>query len=168
MTRINVGCGEFPAPGWLNLDAWHDAADLRWNAVDGLPELERVDRIYAGHVLEHLPRGEVSAVLVRWREHPGVHAGTVLAVVGPDCDRAEAMHAAGELSAEELRGAVEGACRWPGDAHLWRSTGPATAELLAGAGWVARRATLERIAADGWPVTSLARWQLGYLARPAR
>jgi hypothetical protein len=56
-TRINFGCGQFPTPGWINVD--NDArarADVRHD-LDVVPypfESGSADEIVASHVLEHL------------------------------------------------------------------------------------------------------------------
>lgn len=164
--KINVGCGEFPAPGWLNLDIRHPAADLHWDATTGLPPTdEPIERIYAGHVLEHLERDEVTATVAKWREHPQVGPQTRLAVVGPDCDVAAKWVLAGRLSEEDYADMESGANRWTGDAHRWRCTGPQTVALVAEGGWtVSYPQELDWLRSRGWPLTSLIGWQFGALA----
>lgn len=57
-TKINLGCGEFPKPGFVNVDRFagpgidvvHDLSQLPWPFAAGSAE-----RIEADHVLEHLP-----------------------------------------------------------------------------------------------------------------
>jgi predicted SAM-dependent methyltransferase len=53
--RVNVGAGDYPLSGWLNIDnARESAADMRMT-VPPLPFCDaEVDEIYAGHFLEHL------------------------------------------------------------------------------------------------------------------
>ncbi len=55
---LNLGCGRFPKPGYVNVD-WadnpgvdvvHDLAERPWPFAD-----ERFERVEADHVLEHLP-----------------------------------------------------------------------------------------------------------------
>lgn len=167
--KINVGCGEFPAKGWVNLDVTHESADLRWDAVNGLPpEIdEPIERIYAGHVLEHLEKDLVVPMLVSWLEHPQVSTKTLMAVVGPDCDIALEWLKDGRLTQEEYDVMESGgARRWPGDSHLWRSTGAETYHLVRAAGWgIAHPYSLGLLSLDGWPVTSLIGWQFGALCR---
>ncbi len=56
-TRINFGCGQFPRPGWINVD--NDARanpDVRLD-LDVFPypfDSGTADEIFASHVLEHL------------------------------------------------------------------------------------------------------------------
>lgn len=167
--RINVGCGAYPAPGWLNIDGHHPSADLAWDAAAGLPPTdEPIERIYAGHVLEHMPYDALPGVLARWRQHPQVTAATRLAVVGPDIDLGRAMHAAGAISDDTLADiGVGGQHRWPGDDHLWESTAERTVAALTDGGWTPHAVTLRQLAADGWPLTSLIGWQFALLAAPA-
>jgi len=57
MLKINFGCGQFPMPGWINVD--NDdrvVADVRHD-LDVKPypfESASADEIFASHVLEHL------------------------------------------------------------------------------------------------------------------
>lgn len=166
--RINVGCGEFPTPGWLNLDLTHHAADRTWDVTDGLPpEIdEPIDRIYAGHVFEHIEKDSVGPVLELWREHPMVTCHTLLAIVGPDCPRARAMHKEGKISEADLNLIVNGAGRWNGDEHLWETNGGEIYNIARAAGWgVAQPYDLKLLMLDGWPVASLVKLQFGALCR---
>lgn len=84
----NVGCGPYRAPApWLNLDC-HEGDNVH---PDLLVEAERplaaweegmVDRVYLGHVLEHIPWPEVPAFL-QGIERAMAHGGEVC-IVGPD------------------------------------------------------------------------------------
>jgi hypothetical protein len=165
--NLNLGAGEFHAPGYLNVDRFHPLADVSWDITENLPWIEdSIDRIYAGHVLEHLPLDTLPGVLGRWREDPSVHERTELAVVGPDCDRAAQMFRDGKLDTEDLRLIREGGDRWEGDRHLWRSTEFLTLRSLRIAGWTAQPVTPLELACKGWPVVSLAGWQFAILATP--
>jgi hypothetical protein len=153
--NVNVGCGEFPAAGWLNLDLTHEAADRRWDIRDGLPpDVGPVERIYLGHVLEHLAYDEIVPML---RLMP---AGALVGVVGPDCDRAEAMG----MPPDELALLEHGGGRWSGDVHQWRSTAPLTVGLLWRAGWRVMPVGFEVLEAEGFPLTSKIGWQFALLA----
>jgi hypothetical protein len=164
---LNVGCGEFPAAGWLNIDCTHPCADLRHDITTGLPPVDGpVGRIYAGHLLEHLPLADLPRVLAAWRRHPGVTLATRLAVVGPDCDTADYLLREHRISLDTHQGAVDGAGRWAGDVHLWRSTEDVTTRLLLDAGWDTAPTTVHQLRDDGWPVISLVDWQFAVLATP--
>lgn len=59
MLRLNIGCGEYRMPGWINVDSdQRSAADLVLT-VPPLPwPAGSIAEIYAGHYLEHLDRDE--------------------------------------------------------------------------------------------------------------
>lgn len=59
--KLNVGCGEFPMDGWVNLDSDPlTVCDVHADARTYLFDLtdESVEEIYAGHFLEHLEKKE--------------------------------------------------------------------------------------------------------------
>ena len=55
--KVNVGCGNEPFQGWINLDLSSDTrADILWDVTDGLPVPENSCAfIYSEHFLEHIP-----------------------------------------------------------------------------------------------------------------
>src|SRR5579864_661365 len=55
--KVNVGCGQEPFQGWVNLDLDPGAkADILWDIKDGLPfENGSCAFIYSEHFLEHIP-----------------------------------------------------------------------------------------------------------------
>ena len=66
MRRVNIGCGPYAQPGYINIDK-----NARWPNVDivrdirlGLPfDDSSVDEILASHVLEHLDSDELMNVM---------------------------------------------------------------------------------------------------------
>ena len=55
--KVNVGCGNEPFPGWVNLDLDPAVrADIVWDVTDGLPFPDNSCAfIYSEHFLEHIP-----------------------------------------------------------------------------------------------------------------
>lgn len=157
---MNLGCGEYYVPGWHNVD--HDGsphpADERLDLTGPLPwEPGTVTRAYLGHVLEHLTVADGVKLLTRLHEvtAPG---GDVM-VVGPDVNRAERMHAAGELDAEWLRLVKEGGRRWPGDEHRWHCEPDTLTDMLRQAGWTWVQEMPVTLVPDIWPLVDRAEWQ---------
>ena len=58
--RLNLGCGRYPTPGWINLDsvAW-PGVDIVRDVLRGLPFSDGViEEIYSENFLEHIPQSE--------------------------------------------------------------------------------------------------------------
>ena len=55
--QVNVGCGNEPFQGWVNLDLSPETqADILWDVTDGLPFPDNSCAfIYSEHFLEHIP-----------------------------------------------------------------------------------------------------------------
>jgi predicted SAM-dependent methyltransferase len=162
MLQINVGCGEFRAEGWLNVDIYsgeegQPKPDIIASA-ENLPFADGVvDRLYAGHVLEHIELETVPAILQEFRRVLKPTGGMLL--VGPDLDRAE-------VSFPEYVDIIKtGGHRWPGDAHLWESRGTTMLELLQGSGFDVAEAEIGPVfLSETWPITSGAGWQFAIFA----
>lgn len=85
--KVNLGSGNAPLPGFLNVDALPGApgVDLVADISKPLPlEGGTADLVYASHVLEHFPHGETVALLRDWRRL--LRPGGRLMVAVPDLD----------------------------------------------------------------------------------
>lgn len=149
---LNLGCGEFYAPRWVNLDVWCGdpvRPDIRASGTAMPIRTASVDRCYCGHVLEHMSQahaewtmGELRRVLV---------PGGEVAVVGPN-----PLHPTAEAN-----GVLHGGGRWPGDEHLWVPTPDEMLAMLR-RWWAAEELPLGELM-SAWPVVSLADWQYAFL-----
>jgi predicted SAM-dependent methyltransferase len=86
-TRINIGSGAVPLPGFVNVDALEDApgVDVVADISERLPfEDASADTIYAAHILEHFATDAVPALLADWRRV--LKPGGELLVAVPDLD----------------------------------------------------------------------------------
>lgn len=166
MLRVNFGCGEQYAEGWLNVDhaGMPHHKDLTLDVRGPLPWSGQVEAAYVGHLLEHLYVDEVIVFLRRLRA--ALHPDGELMVVGPDCVRAEGLELSQtlEVPLEQIR---HGAGRWQGDVHRWECTSWAVWRLLQVTGWVdIRDIGIENVPAR-WPVAFRGpRWQCAVSARP--
>ncbi len=82
--RLNIGCGDRPLPGWINIDRVARAPDVTTDVeATALPYPDgSVDEILAEHVFEHLSFAEEALV---WRETARVlRLGGQLTVEMPD------------------------------------------------------------------------------------
>ncbi|GKQ35187.1 hypothetical protein [Streptomyces sp. A012304] len=159
--KLNVGCGNHYAPGWTNLDP-NPGVSVRPDIVGSLTDLPRsvvcVTAVYLGHVLEHLPYDIVVPALRGLWER--CEPGAAVAVVGPDVDRARALHADGAIDQATLDGAVYGAGRWAGDVHLWECTEAALLDAAAASGLAdVRPVPVDSPSLDAFPIVSRAPWQ---------
>ena len=84
--KLNVGCGGWQLPGWVNLDAIeHGVPGGVVARAPSLPFLDAsLEEIYAGHFVEHLEYEEAVAFLAECRRC--LTPGGVLGVVVPDTD----------------------------------------------------------------------------------
>ena len=85
--KINLGSGERPLPGFINVDALADApgVDVVADISEPLPFEDRsAELIYAVHILEHFPTDQVPVLLRDWRRV--LRDGGQLLIAVPDLD----------------------------------------------------------------------------------
>jgi SAM-dependent methyltransferase len=86
MLRINFGCGQFPTPGWINVDLDPSArADVRHD-LEQFPypfDTGSADEIVASHVLEHLHQPFAAMAEFARIVRPGGH----ITIRVPHCSR---------------------------------------------------------------------------------
>jgi predicted SAM-dependent methyltransferase len=103
--KLNLGCCDLPLKGWVNIDnstSPHIKADLVANALD-LSEhfqLESVDEIYAGHLIEHLMPDEVELAVIHWKSL--LKPGGKLAIMTPDFHHLCEQYLTGAITIEEM------------------------------------------------------------------
>ena len=170
--RLNLGCGPHYATGWVNVDRVYDeTANIRPDIVNptGRPlllEVENVERIYLGHVLEH----------VRWEDVPSflgeclalLEPGGQIMVVGPDIWNTLRMWRNGSVSDELVDAVLEGPdpqvegvrVGWDGARHQWNAEQARVVYGLEAAGFqdVTAWASMAQVP-DGWPIVARAEWQ---------
>lgn len=81
--KLNLGCGDVPLEGWVNIDLESDKADLKHDLTRPLPyEDGSVDFVYSEHFIEHLTAEEGLSLLKECRRV--LKPGGVLRVATPD------------------------------------------------------------------------------------
>ena len=99
--RLNLGCGRYPLPGFINVDQFANVnPDLVCNALDLPYAPGSVDAIYCGHLLEHLTLKEGRQALAYWRGL--LKPGGTIAVTVPNFDILAKRHLANP-TAESMR-----------------------------------------------------------------
>lgn len=164
--RLNLGAGDWYADGWTNVDrsGCPHRKDLTADIRRPLPfDPGTVERVYCGHVLEHLPIEDCLQALDHVRDL--LAPGGELLVVGPDYRRAQGMVDRGEAQRVLLDEIADGGCRWEGDAHQWVCHAQAVVDLLLKAGFDhVTELPIVDVPQD-WPVVSRVGWQCAVLAR---
>jgi hypothetical protein len=173
MKGLNVGCGPFRADleGWVNTDVVHLPGDVEPDVVvtpdEPLPfDDGTFDRIYMGHVLEHVPWDKVVPFLQLVSSK--LSDDGVVMVVGPDVNRSLRMWNDGTETLEHVLGVLEDdghyqhhTADWFGARHCWNAYEGRVVRALEQAGFVdvkpleiVRKADFE-----GWPVVSHSAYQ---------
>lgn len=167
MIKLNLGCGPYRAPaGWINVD--HPASEFNseitaeiYCLIEDLPFRDSsAERIYCGHVLEHIPLDKVPDTLMELDRV--LTPDGILTIVGPDMDRIKAVDHEAWLD-EAMRVDNDGP---PGIHHRWVPTATNTLQLLEDAGFLAHETPVNALADSDWPVVAFTPWQFAIEARP--
>jgi predicted SAM-dependent methyltransferase len=158
--RLNIGCGQHYADGWTNTDL-HEAGPFP-DVVCSILSLPfpdgSVERVYCGHVLEHVTVDDLLPALAEVRR---VLANDgKLMIVGPDVNLT-ALHEPVLLEA-----VAAGGGRWPGDEHRWIPTGELTLGYLEASGLFDARLLFVADVSDEWPIVAREPWQFAIEAQP--
>lgn len=160
MIGLNVGCGTHYAPGWVNVDAMiapNTHPDVQAKVPYPFPD-ETFERVYLGHVLEHVDWSAIPAFMAEVRRllAPG---GKVLAT-GPDAYRTIREWRDGaqswELVVSVLEHQEKGSVHWPEAVHKWNCHADRMVQILAAAGFSGVAETADFA---GWPVVNWSGWQ---------
>lgn len=169
---LNLGCGTHRAPApWINVDCIETATthpDVIVKAGDPLPWADgEADRVYLGHVLEHVPWPAVPAFLAEVRR---VLDGDLF-VTGPDVHRTIEQWHDGQVSWSLVLSVMEHAAHveldngWPEAHHHWNCHEARVVEALELAGFVDIEPADIFHPGDGWPIMNPSTWQLAVSAR---
>lgn len=169
MSWLNVGCGTHRAPEpWVNVDcADNDQVhpDVVVASGQRLPfDDASAERVYLGHVLEHVAWPAVPAFLAEVRR---VLDGEVL-VTGPDVYRTVHRWSDGlepwDLVASVMEHAAPAGADngWPEALHHWNCHEARVVDLLERAGFADVAPTTDL---SGWPVVQWSDWQCAVKAR---
>lgn len=114
--KLHLGCGNKKIHGWINVDAREEAGPDQVLDITKIHEKykNKVDIIYACHVLEHFNKHQIKDVLDSW--YKSLKPGGILRLSVPDlsavCIRYLMTH-----NAQELQGFLVGGQKNPFDYH---------------------------------------------------
>lgn len=115
LTRLNLGCGDQPLPGYVNTDIRPGVGDATFDARDIPMPDESVDELVAHDLLEHFPSSQTSGVLGEWRRVLRVRGKLVIRV--PNLLALSQSIVDGEFPPEMIRN-IYGGHRWGKDGEL--------------------------------------------------
>lgn len=165
-------------PGWINTDVVHLPGnvepDIVVTADDPIPfPAYSFDRIYMGHVLEHVPWDKVVSFLKLAKE--ALKSGGELMVVCPDVNRALVHHLTTDADLDWYKGIIEDdvhfqqtPAEWFGARHCWNAYEERVVRAIEMAGYhnVQTVDVKDTAAMQGWPLVSQADWQCAAKATP--
>jgi len=64
--KLNIGSGEYPKKGYINIDKYYDKADQMADALSLPYEDHSVSELYSSHLLEHLNKYDIKQALNEW------------------------------------------------------------------------------------------------------
>ncbi len=108
-TLLHIGCGQVNSPGYINIDARKfPHVHVVTKKITSLPLFpsDQADLIYMCHVLEHVTRMQVRAVLGEMRRI--LRPGGVLRISVPDFDRIIEIYSATDRSIDAIQGPLMG------------------------------------------------------------
>jgi hypothetical protein len=116
--RLNLGCGQIPLEGFINVDARElDGVDVVAD-VHALPfEAASLAAIRSAHLIEHFPAEELKRTLLPYWFSLLRPGGEFSAIV-PDAETMLAEYAAGRFSFDDLRQATYGGQDYEGNFHF--------------------------------------------------
>lgn len=133
--KVNLGCGELPLDGYVNVDAYSDVADIKANVFElGPDQWNNLAEIRADHFLEHLSFHDGALLVSRCRHW--IADDGILTVEVPDM---QVILSNGPFRYWEAY--VYGAQSWPdgtmhpGEFHLSGYTDESLRWLLEHNGW---------------------------------
>lgn len=67
MIKLDIGCGEYPIPGFEGVDPYIESATYKCNMWSTPFDESSVDEIFSSHALEHIPTKMVIPTLSEWK-----------------------------------------------------------------------------------------------------
>lgn len=133
--RINLGCGNIPLDGYINIDRRALPGVDIVAEIDAMPfDKEEVDEIYSSHVMEHFPQEQLRRELLPYWHNLLKPGGKFHAVV-PDAEAMIREYSQGQYPYDDLREVIYGGQDYDGDFHFNMFTPDSVSQLLHEAGF---------------------------------
>ncbi len=134
--RINIGCGDLPISGYLNVDRRALPGVDIVAEVDQLPfDTGELQEVFSSHLLEHFPQEQLRRSLLPYFFRLLAPSGQLHAVV-PDAEAMLKQYGEGHYPYDDLREVLYGGQDYDGDFHFNMFTPASLAALLEEAGFV--------------------------------
>ena len=173
---LNIGCGPFRAPApWVNTDVVRIHGLIEPDILVETPwpselvnhgvSFGSVERVYLGHVLEHISWAYVNEFMLQLKQICA--PGAEIMVVGPDSKKIIGAFSEGASSLDEVMAIIEDdihyqqpLAQWDGARHCWNCYEERIVRILSSSGLE----QVEALAVDqdvlaGWPIVSFAPYQ---------
>ena len=114
---LNIGCGStiFPKP-WINLDGRDMPGVDCISGIDKLPfPDDTFDIVYASHVIEHVKRNDLEAVLKEWVRV--TKPDGVVRIATPDFEKAIEVYISSDKRIENILGLIVGGQSYDYECH---------------------------------------------------
>lgn len=180
--KLNFGCGEFYVADWLNVDLVHEGRITPDLVIEPglagigpattLAKKAPFERVFLGHVLEHVPWDDVVPLLTRLAEL--TVSGGELLVVGPDIYKVLDEWKAGTKTVNFVTQCLEDHRHFqpaenigPGARHYWNCYEQRVVEALEAVPFlteVTPYADIDKLPNEGWPLVASVGWQCGVKA----
>lgn len=125
MIKLNIGCGNKPIKGYVNIDIQSKKADIHAEASNLPFTANSIDVIENYHLIEHMTESDAFTALQHWFSL--LKPGGILVIECPDIETVMRKYLSGDT---KMLYSVYGRHRYAHDSHLWGYSRGSLSKLL--------------------------------------